>query len=380
MTRGTVALAVALLFPLSAHGNIAALATAPSTLARPRALAPTPLVIAREELRIDCGESVQISGCRFEARYHVRNPTAETQSIVAAFYGEHCSSVDVRVEDRSLLRALSADERTALDAAARGALPTPSPSARPPRNATETGFDLSVGAGATVVLVARGVLDAASGDRFSGEAMQVRHPLLFRARAGRTVDLEYDVSPIRTWGSVGPITVSIRVAEGWRAHTNAGAALQGESSFSVTPERVPTLRIRLERAPGVLRHGGPYVAAGGAIGSSAPFRLRAGYEIAAPSWLVYALAVETDAVRSVLVTPSVEASLPWIFPIGWLPAFSVGVGVPVQVTPVLRAGFRAMVGAQYPVVGFTTSVDVFPAQFNGDQTSIVTSLMGRVSL
>lgn len=113
-----------------------------------------------------------------------------------------------------------------------------------------------------------------------------------------------------------------------------------------------------------LRLGGPFVAVGVAgVADDDPktkgaLKLRAGYEIARPSWLVHSVAAESSiargAVRDFVVVPMTEAALATAWHTDW----SLGVGVPVRVDDP-TVGVRFQVGLHFPVVGLVVSFDKY---------------------
>lgn len=119
-----------------------------------------------------------------------------------------------------------------------------------------------------------------------------------------------------------------------------------------------------ETVGGVLRLGGPFVAVGvsGVVDddpkTKAALKLRAGYEIARPSWLIHSVAVESSvargAVRDLVLVPMTEVAPAS----GWNAHVSFGVGVPVRVDEP-AVGFRFQMGMHFPVAGLIVSFDKY---------------------
>ncbi len=111
--------------------------------------------------------------------------------------------------------------------------------------------------------------------------------------------------------------------------------------------------------------GGPLIGVGGGLGDGSGLRLRAGYEFAAPRYVVYSLAVESDAKSHVELIPAIEGVPPWGAVLSLFPMPSLGVGAPIQVWPETRAGVRAQLGLGWYVVTLLLALDVFPAVATG---------------
>ncbi len=110
------------------------------------------------------------------------------------------------------------------------------------------------------------------------------------------------------------------------------------------------------RLPGLRAvHGGPFALAGIASGPGSLLRLRAGWEIAAPPWLVLALAADTDASSLATIAVTADATSR----VSMLPlSLSIGGGPIVAVAPELRPGGRGQVSVALGPARLVVSVDV----------------------
>lgn len=160
------------------------------------------------------------------------------------------------------------------------------------------------------------------------------------------------------------VSVALSFQPGWSmeivTHGQQAEGKAGTLSVTSTSGSSRGLEIRRNIAPSPLRAGGPFIAAGGSrflgkglTGDAARWRprLRAGYEFAAPWFLVHSLAVETD-LRSFTVVPAIEAAVQ---------AFSLGVGTPIRFVDTTAVGVRGQFGFNFPVVGFVATVDYYPS-------------------
>ncbi|MEM6992983.1 MAG: hypothetical protein AAF721_20875 [Myxococcota bacterium] len=167
------------------------------------------------------------------------------------------------------------------------------------------------------------------------------------ARAHVTLSVEYP----------GPARVTSSFADQRRELKTSrvgGARLRTAGTFSDVD-----VAVFVERERGFVR-GGPFVGVGGGWGSDRALRLRAGWELAAPQWVVYALAAESDT-TDLRIVPTVQVmSGHGSFPL--LPAAAFGLGLPTQVFPRRRVGARAQVDLSWYVVSFVAALDWYPAQ------------------
>jgi hypothetical protein len=105
------------------------------------------------------------------------------------------------------------------------------------------------------------------------------------------------------------------------------------------------------------------------------FRLRFGYEIAYPRWLIYSLALDTDYQRRLTIAPVVEVASA-----GLPVSAALGLGLPLRMFRHLAVDIRSQAGRQLPVLGLVPSVDVYPAECRrADPDRVDLLLLGRVS-
>lgn len=160
---------------------------------------------------------------------------------------------------------------------------------------------------------------------------------------------------------------------GWWALVNEGP----RSRPRALDLRLPTKELRditLRRRE--LLHG-PFAAVGVGFGPRLGVRLRGGWEVAAPDFMLYSVAVEGDAREEMFVVPMIEIASPAF--LGIVPSGGLGVGVPTMVLPDARPGFRAHASLSWPFVGLAGNVDVYPA-FAGSELTLRGSLMLQVHL
>lgn len=369
-----------------ARANAPALDVRAGAVGAPVVLGPTPLVVTGERLVIDCREEAADGACSFAARYDVANPAAAAHEVVGAFYGIRTDDVAVHVDGRDVRTELSDALVAALDGAVAATLGRPpgAPLDEPPPPEPEdvrellpgvaaierTGFRFAVPPGGRVVLAATGrvALERGRPMRYVIPAWAARHPLLGTGQYERSGQLDYLVAPIRSWAGAGPIEVEIRFpsdwdhgallaeddpARGWRlVDLDDGVALQR----TLTADAEDVLSVGFSQED-VFHHGGPIFGVGGSVGRERGLALRLGWEVAAPGWLLWSVAVDTDAQDWLTLTPLVEASSPLVF---ILPQASLGLGAPVRLVPETEVGVRIQVGLALGPLGFAASFDLFP--------------------
>lgn len=380
------------------EANLAASRRSPAELQGPLTPSPTPLEVEEETLSLDCEEQAQGPVCRFEARYRVVNPTAQAESVVAAFYGVGVPSVGVWVDGERVDRPPAASERTVLAMRLAQAdvawAPiwdqTPGQQAQGVR--AQAAFDLTVAAGRERDVVVRGVVVA--GRFFRPESLMVpasraRHRVLGQAPVAKSYDVDYLLAPIRTWGAVGPITIRVRTPASWGFRggvVDPGRDVQDPAGEAWVvseegPSHVRVLKVGAEAgarlylsftpAVGVFAHGGPLLAAGFDAGGGGLW-LRAGWEVAAPSWLLASVSVGTDLGERWRLTPTLKVAAPEVYVV---PSVSIGVGAPVRWSPAPRAGGRVLLDAHWRVLTLAVALDLFP----GAPDPFDALLLGQVS-
>jgi hypothetical protein len=383
-----------------ARANMAAPITSPGKVSGPILGPSTPLIVEREKLSIRCGDGGDGIECAFEARYTIANPDAEARGGTAAFYGLHTTGVVVRVNGRDAAAPLSAEQVKELDAEVRAAEGGEDTFEDFKGMVETTGFSVQVPANGRVEVMATGKilpLRTIYGS-YESDALPTRHLVLHAGDpASPMYSVHYLVSPIHTWAAVHQMDVEVRYPSSYEVYPSlrAGHVTQG-GAWNKREERGETiLSMKLDGAragamkvgaisldiatPGdKIQHGGPLIGIGGVVGSgpAAGFRMRAGYEIAAPTWLVESISADFDFRNRLIVTPAVEAATPGLF---FIPSLGIGAGVPVQILPTPTVGARLLGTIQFPLLGFVASFDVFPG-LRPEEGRYQVALMGRVSL
>lgn len=173
--------------------------------------------------------------------------------------------------------------------------------------------------------------------------------------------------------------VRARAPVGWRIFrydptVDAGGSFAHRRSLDTSVDANAFSGLYLRNRP--LLHG-PLVAAGVGFGPQIRPRLRAGWEFAAPSFMLYSIAVEGDVREELLVVPTIEAALPSLW--GVVPAPALGIGAPVLVLPEPRPGVRVQAALSFPVASLVGNVDVYPAR-QGMGRALRGSLMLQLSI
>lgn len=225
--------------------------------------------------------------------------------------------------------------------------------AKPPAPAT---FALSIAAHGTRVL---SVVARVDGVRTTGHlgltpsAVHARHLLLHTpsVRSGLDVLVADPPTALQAPGFKGH--ARLRAPEGWK--------LDGVDGWTETPDGaraadVTELRVGLHVPAFPIRNGGVILGLGATL-DEGTFRMRLGWEIAAPSWLLYQVSAETDARGRWTVAPLVLAASNALL---LIPSFGFGLGLPVLVRPDTRLGARVQFEAQIFPLGVVASCDLFP--------------------
>jgi hypothetical protein len=374
MTRaGSLVLAAALsLAASSAHANVGA-APVPTQLGPLGAAQKTPIEVVHERLKIDCRVVERVFSCSFEAHYELRNPTDKKQEVVAAFYGAGASGVSARIDGEEPAPSASSqdDDLLARSSARFG----------PTQHAMKIGLDARTSSNLVVI----GTLHPADLRKRQGytiDAVYTRHPLVASKKAeGEEILIEYLIAPIRTWSGAPPIDVEIGVPDGYRLggadnyrwSAQKGGGRVGVRSFA--PGRAPEeLALRFEKPPAIVINGGPIVGVGGSWLNDGGLRMKVGWEVARPSWLLYSLNFETDVKDHHYLVPLVQAASPMIL---FLPSVAAGLGVPIRFAPIARVGGRVQIDVHLLSLGLVGALDVYPALTDSSSTFTQFSLMGQ---
>lgn len=375
-------LVATLLLASVAHANSAARPVVPTTSGGSFLPGKTPLRIASEDLSFDCDTEGNLMRCRFVARYDVVNETEQSHSVVGAFYGIAAEDVVVRVDGSPNKRELSLEDVRALDERVAG---LEADESSPYHERVERiGFELTVPAHGRRELRVDGVLVDRSRTRatVATDAIYGRHLALGTPDFGRRFEFAYLLSPIRTWSGAPTVRVTLRYPR--RFARVSGPYAEGDPKFHESDEggthvvtgtfdddTMPeSMLFGFRETKPFLSHGGPFLAIGSAGESEKSTRLRVGWEVARPRWLLYSLQADFDFRGRVIAAPVVSAASQWITVI---PSIGLGLGVPVQVAPTVRAGLRLQFDAMIAACGFLASMDVFPDR-------VETALMFKISL
>jgi hypothetical protein len=352
---------------------------------------PSPLTVEREELAVDCAlnEAVIHADCTFTATYFLHNPTASVEEVLGAFYTvELAHSARGRASESSLVPV-----EASLDGRPASAEATPEQLERmdqivlsDPEAARAVGgeialvrvpFRVVVEPGAHVRLLFHGPLNPTKfeDDRplhgYTIPAIIARHVLLApkedESWTHTAEDYLYLISPLSTWAGDPEVVVSVRYHErndftpsspsgAWTTSTEGGITT---SRTVVRASARKNLRFRLAYKAFPIINGGPLVGIGPRIARE-ELRVRAGYEISGPEFLIYGIAAESNFDTYFTGVATIEAATPNLIFI--FPSLALGLGVPVQVRHAepTRVGGRLEFTASFPVLSFVFPVDFYP--------------------
>lgn len=303
--------------------------------------------IVAERMVVDCS-SLTGGPCTFELTTDIRSAGAEGKTVAVVVGGFGLTDVSATVEGKPAPPAGAESAKAVLTDLCRHwrYSDTPRATERCVAQATKGGahgaYRLSVEAGAEAVRLVITGRFAPQGRRGGWvlPAAVARHLILGGGRSQGRVQMGY--LPAR--GT--PSKLSVRGPSGWSV---AGGEVAVSGTGKVVPFSMEEHRI--------FYRGGPLLGLGGALGPGSGFRARFGYEVAAPSWLLYSLTLDTDFTRHLTLAATVEAASPALIII---PSVGIGVGLPVQVLPETLVGARVQASLQFAAVGFVTSLDIFP--------------------
>ncbi|HVH99149.1 MAG TPA: hypothetical protein VM869_10575 [Enhygromyxa sp.] len=321
-----VAATVAWLSPSAAEACSFKRAT-PITIARPTWPAAATLELVAERIEVECGVGRRKRHCRFESVWtYEGSPGVAVDGVLTLPSSTELESVTVGIGDRVDVVPLASNGRVEVFA-----------------------LHVDDGGQVEVRLSFEGEIYSYSGDPCGQQAGYARH--LVVAREEHFVEfLIGDGQPLEHVRT----QIDIRAPPRWRVSVEDGPE-SSTRSLHTEVDSDKLQRLRLANRP--FAHG-PFAAAGVGFGPQIRARLRAGYEVAAPPFMLYSLAVEGDAVEELMLIPAVEVAS--FSMTGVIPSGGLGVGVPVMLLPEPLVGFRLQWGAVWPFVGLLGSFDVYP--------------------
>jgi hypothetical protein len=392
-------------------------ALAAPSLARAQSLWSGPLLdpatklrVESESLTLTCQGGMPRASCAFEARARITNAAPAAAEATVVLFSAEATDMAFRAGDDTLSPLSGQDAKSAGETADRlyGAAFAPNGVVGLGPDLVRSAVRLRVPAQGAVELITTGRLRLTFSTPvddlpFTIEALYARHPWgRFQEHETRALGFEYLASFSSTWSSPHQLRLKLRTPNDWSAEgrtvreaEDPGLFTPGFSLPSPAGEDMDERELRLDgpAESGVRAvtlhvdtrppqprffHGGPYLGIGSGFGKGdlENFRMRVGYEISAPDWLIESLSFETDFRKRSFVTPAVELATRQFF---FLPSVSAGLGIPIQVFPRASPGVRLLLGAQIFMVGIVGTVDLFPG-LSTPEGRVQGSLMARFSM
>jgi hypothetical protein len=343
--------------------------------------------LLEEELEIDCSRMEAEDACRFSFRWRIANPGAEAIDLHGGCYTLYADEVRLRDGDERADALLSDEDAPLLDQRVLAgervdALPYPIP-----EDVDRQGFERRIEGGGEARLEMSGLVVPGYQRPPSAwtPAAATRHLLTDVEVGGRPAEtrgLEVRFAPRAVWNPERPVSIRIRLPEGWefRARFVDPAAVRrvrtppppgewryepdGDSTAAVldAPAGVPPiLEIHFVREAVTPFHsGGPIIGLGGTIGSGEDgFWARLGYEIAYPEFLLFSVVADTDFHTTLVLAPTLTVASSLMEP-PYFPSFDFGLGLPLRVVGAFEVGVRVAAGLSWGPVGFSAVLDVYP--------------------
>lgn len=359
---------------------------------------PSPLVVEREELVVDCAKGgFQFHAqCTFMATYFLLNPAANEEEVLGAFYSvesagavSHTESgvaregeVAIAVDGKSASAEATPEQIATMDAIV---LADPEiarevaigEGGRRERVLVAAPFRVTVAPGARARLVFTGSLrpthfeDDRPNRGFTLTPILTRHVLVSPQEetvwGSSAEDFLYLVSPLRSWAGDPDVAITVKVPRRndvtvsepdtrWDAATEDGIQIR---RTVVKARARKNLRFRVAYNHFAIVNGGPLLGVGPRIARE-ELRVRAGYELSGPDYMIYGVAAETNFDTYVTAVATAEIATPNVLAI--FPSFALGLGVPVQFRRAepTRVGGRGELTLSFPLVSFLFPVDFYP--------------------
>lgn len=343
----------------------------PGVVEGPR-LAPAGVAgVSAEEVRLRCTSGAELM-CVVEASWTLRGGAGG--EVIATLEGSYLA-----VDAFQCAGGPACDRVPPEPAGAAEDGPPPSPTSTPPSaERAAAAVRLTIAAGEERILTLRGTLSPPH--TWYGSfvpvlsAVRTRHPTLGGQDEAR--HWVVTVLPSRNRAADHHVAVSI-TADGVDLTAPDGRPGPG-TSLTLDGDTAP-LSVSLDQPAPLFVHGGPLVAFGATVDEDADtFRMRVGYEFAAPSWLLYSVVFETDCQDIFIVTPAVEAALPFVL---LLPSLGLGAGAPIRIEDGdVRVGARLQVSVAFPYVSLVVPFDLYPSLRTTDPGFFEATVMAQFSL
>jgi hypothetical protein len=325
--------------------------------------------IESESLDLACEERGRDAACTLQIKLRIHNGAAFALATRGAVLSSRGLSFTVEPSGAAPLAVYPADVAGFLSAVPRW------------REVWEfvrraSAFDVKVGAGESLDLVVRSAFVM---ERFVNpcfhEGIEARHPVFAAGRREGDFELLYFHSNAARRLRRDRIDVHVRRPLAWEGEIGSIPSYEddmrppdpvsrrhgpAEESASPGVARAEAVYVELTVPRSVIWGGGPFLGAGYGFGPAGDrgLRLRLGYELAAPVWLLHSLAMETDAHRIFSIVPASElvTGSQSMSPL----MLGLGVGVPVRIRPDTRAGGRMEASASYGWLTLRGTLDVYP--------------------
>ncbi len=305
-----------------------------------------PLAVTSTAIEMACADVDARARCTIDVRVRVVNGGTSAVTSTGVVHSGHLS-------------ALFADGV----ALARSPAPPPRDDEIRLREGWSLPIVLAPGESRTIALHAERTLDVfypTYDPSCAREGIRSRHPLAARGDSGGTVELAYLVV-----GEDSPVDVHATSPPSWKADIvmSASDILAG----GLVPDRAHfqgrrgVIFVGMTAPRSILWNGGAFAGAGWSFSPDSGARLRVGYEIAAPVWLLHSVAMESDLSRTLAVVPAIESITHGRAVLG------VGAGLPIVVRPHAHAGARLQISAGYEWLTLRGVLDLYG---NGPEASV----------
>lgn len=433
-----LAVIVLSVLPQTAIANIGGVWKSGSAMLSPAYGARTPIIIEKEDLSFDCNTVHSNVICAFMAHYHLLNPTDETQSVLGAFFSEKTEDVVItfngetqeriltiaeykaisRAVDDESHRTMSEDDRIAMrrwtdNRWGRSAYES---------NAEERkkwlegnlkslpAFEISLASHGRANLIVRGRITPMNSQPWGlaelvENTAKSRHLLIGDTAERRAYYFTYYVSPIKSWGDVGEINITMVMPADTRGfqyfyggkrdalkrfeytRNDEYSGLESNSSRKKVewhlpdhsdPGEIPDSLDFVFVTPRKVLNGGILIGAGGQYRRNRTFVGQIGYEIAIPSWLLYGLVVESDFRNWITAILQIKMASPWlVLP----PSVGIAFGVPFQFSfdGGLELGIRLQPDIMWGPIGIAMPFDLYFTSSADAPEFMQFSVLGQVS-
>ncbi len=376
MNRTWLFLLLIILIDKNVYSNAGGATEKPGMIGSPIVWQLADISVTKEDLDLKFYEDNNKRYCRFTAVYYFKSNIDTVLNITGIFYSKKSSSIEIEsnnMDSKYLIDSTSLKNIDSLinQKSNRGGLYY-----WDWKNAIKTGFRITYDSKSDNKMIVKGVVELEPTQywySWASPSTYTRHPFLNKKAGEGSYSMDYIVSPIKSWKSVGDINVSIELPSNWIMTSNISKVLTIQHNDSIkgcqlykgilNNELPTTIFVSIDK-PSQLYIGG--LSVGFNKINSNSFSNRYSWEFGYynkhwSNWMVNIIGIvdyETDYKTYNQICATVMPSTPEMTLI--IPSIGLGFGMPVRFqNNRTYVGFRFRVDYYWTLFGISIAWDTF---------------------